>query len=168
MRKKILIVIGMLLFFSLTFNLPGTCGDEKKGHMGKKILLYLPNRILDLLDVVRLGVHVGPGIGLDLRVTRFVQLAADTSADVGVAWQGRDKLPVVSQIYHTMALGPVRVGAGTGLRYKHTLSETSVTANAGLAGFFVAYDSAELLDFLAGWTTYDLKKDDLGRKKKKE
>ena len=77
MRKKILIVIGMLLFFNLVFSLPGTCGA------GKKILLYLPNRILDLLEVVLLGVHVGPGIGLDLRVTRFIQLAADTSADVG-------------------------------------------------------------------------------------
>jgi len=158
-RKRIFIVISMLLFLNLVFTLPGTCGA------GKKILLYLPNRILDLLEVVRLGVHVGPGIGLDVRVTRFIQLAADTSADVGVAWQGRDKLPVVGQIYHTTALGPVRVGAGTGLRYKHTASETSLVANAGLVGFLAAYDSMELLDFVFGWTTYDLKKDDLGRKK---
>lgn len=168
MKKKIFIIIGMLLFFSLVFHLPGICGEKKKGHLGKKILLYLPNRILDLLEVVRLGVHVGPGIGLDLRITKLVQLAADTSANVGVAWQGRDKLPLVGQIYHTTAIGPVRVGAGVGLRYKHTLSEISITANIGLAGLFVAYDSVELLDFLFGWTTYDLKKDDWGRKKKKK
>ena len=162
MRKKIFIVIGILLFASLVFSPPGTCGA------GKKILFYLPNRILDLLEVVRLGVHVGPGIGLDVRASRFIQLAADTSANVGVAWQGRDKLPVVSQIYHTMALGPVRVGTGTGLRYKHTASETSLVANAGLVGFLAAYDSMELLDFVFGWTTYDLKKDDWGRKKEGE
>jgi hypothetical protein len=164
-KKKLFAAVGLLLFAVLLFNSTGFCDEGNKGRIAKKIILYLPNRVLDAMDIVRLGVHVGPGIGLDARVTRFVQLAADTSADVGVAWQGRKGSPIILQVYNTTAIGPIRVGAGTGLRYRHTLSETSLTLNAGLVGFFAAYDSAEFIDFVLGWSTFDFKKDDWGRKK---
>lgn len=43
-----------------------------------KVALYIPNRVLDLLDIIRLRVRVGPGIAADARVTKLV------AVDVGV------------------------------------------------------------------------------------
>ena len=43
----------------------------------KQALLYLPDRILDLLDVFTVGAHLGLGFYGDHHVTRGLQLAWD-------------------------------------------------------------------------------------------
>ena len=51
--------------------------EEEAPHdpsVGHKILFYLPNRVLDLLDVVRARVRIGPGIAVGARATEFVDV----------------------------------------------------------------------------------------------
>ena len=48
---------------------------EVKSSGGKHpILCYLPNRIFDMLDIVRLRLRVGPGISIGARVTKLTNV----------------------------------------------------------------------------------------------
>src|SRR5262245_60200219 len=46
------------------------------------IVFYLPNRILDLLDIFRVRARVGPGLAAQVRVTEPLSLHAGTYASV--------------------------------------------------------------------------------------
>jgi hypothetical protein len=63
--------------------------DFPEGSIGNTALLYVPNRFLDLLDVVHLGYGVGPGFGLEVQATRTLRLGAVFGVDAGMAWLGR-------------------------------------------------------------------------------
>ena len=58
--------------------------DDEKEDKGRPviidILLYVPNRVLDALDIVRAGVSVGPGIGVDLTATEALNATLMTKA----------------------------------------------------------------------------------------
>lgn len=43
---------------------------EESNSFGKKLLMYIPNRLLDLLDIVTIELKSGAVIGAEARVTR--------------------------------------------------------------------------------------------------
>jgi hypothetical protein len=44
--------------------------EEKEPHSaGHKVLMYIPNRIFDLLDIVRARLRLGPGLAVGVRLT---------------------------------------------------------------------------------------------------
>src|SRR5262245_39031928 len=45
---------------------------EPEYSFGHKLLWYIPNRISDVLDIVRARVRVGPGLEVGARVTELV------------------------------------------------------------------------------------------------
>jgi len=76
------------MYSSTYFGQTPLASDNKKegNSIASKALLYLPNRILDFLDIFRLNVAIGPGLGLNVRATKFAQIGAETyiSARVGL------------------------------------------------------------------------------------
>ena len=59
---------------------------EVKSSGGKHaIICYLPNRIFDMFDIVRLRLRVGPGISIGARVTKLTNIfvGAHTSIFAG-------------------------------------------------------------------------------------
>lgn len=150
-----------------------------------RVLLYLPDRILDLLDLFSFDVHVGPGLFLDLHVTRVAQVGVGGRFVGGLGWhEGRS---LGGQFQGESALNIPFVGtsaylggrAGTsGLAMTrqaifdlHRPSDpmyqewrdywaVGVAATAGVAGVDFDLHPLELVDFIVGFATIDFLRDD--------
>lgn len=134
---------------------------DKHSRQGvfKQIALYLPNRIVDAFDIVKLGlIGVGIPLGFDIRITRWGQLALQAGFGAGLVWDGRDHPPYTANAQVTTAFGPWRTGAGIG-QVMH-IGDFEI-GWAGPAGK-ITVDVAEALDFVVGWFYLDLLEDDYG------
>ncbi len=69
--KRFLVMVALLFIASIAVN----------AGVKDKVLLYLPNRILDATDIFSLGLGIGPAAKLELRATR----ACDFGGGVGAA-----------------------------------------------------------------------------------
>ncbi len=126
--------------------------------------MWIPNRVLDALEIVRVGVGVGPGIGVDLRATELAQLSAMSGFGAGIGWQGRWHPPVLLDSRAFVAVGPLTIGATSSnplTAWKRTFWEVRVEAHAALVLAEVAVDFAEVWDFLAGIVFVDPAHDDI-------
>lgn len=126
------------------------------------ILLYLPNRLLDVLDLVHAGVALGPAIGVDAQLTRYLRVEAARGATMGFGWFGRAGQPLQAATYTGATFGesddPADVAKiawrvprwdlGIGL---HVLAGNVYLGIAPLD---------EGVDLLVGLVAYDLKGDD--------
>lgn len=154
--------------------IPGlVLGNEYSEHarvMGKRpayesdnaartAILYLPNRLLDLLDIFRVDVGVGPGFGAVGRVTRYGQFGYRTfsPASVRVGLRGR-KLPVFLERSSEFGAGPAFVQSKD---RETTPLEIGGSADLLIAGVSAGVSVDEFLDFAAGIFCVDLKKDDI-------
>ena len=54
--------------------------------------MWLPDRLMDLADVVSFDVGLGAGVGLDAHVTRAAQLGAEAGASMGLGWHPQRSL----------------------------------------------------------------------------
>ena len=54
---------------------------ERQGHsLAHTLLFYIPNRVLDAVDIVRLRVRVGPGVALGARAATSAHMSQSTPA----------------------------------------------------------------------------------------
>ena len=130
---------------------------EREG-VGKQILLYIPNRLVDAFDMVHAGVGLGIPLGPDIRITKWLQLAFQAEVGVGFGWDGRSHPPGWATASVTTAFGPWRGGAGAG--YAPHIGDWEV--GVGLGATKVAVDLSEVLDFVLGWFFIDILEDDYG------
>lgn len=82
--------------------LPGVGAEEAaaeqkpEGHSFlHKLAMYVPNRILDLFDIVRLRVRAGPLVAVDARVTKVASVFAGAYTTVYVGLPGPRNRPCV-------------------------------------------------------------------------
>ena len=135
--------------------------DEDEGHgLLVTLLLYLPNRVIDLFDVVRFGVDVGPGIGLHLQATDALQAKAISSASVGVGLQTLRHLPVHVGTRSGVGAGPIEVSAEA-WDWHLSPGDFRVEFYVLLVGAHVAVEPFEIVDALAGFLFFDPQDDDL-------
>jgi len=87
----------------------------------KRILFFLPDRLLDCLDMVSGGVGIGGGLGAEVHVTRWAGLGLGAQAALGMLWYYNRNLTPPIPMYAVLAIaGPFQaysigtVGAGTG------------------------------------------------------
>lgn len=92
-----------------------------KRSVWKKVLLYLPDRVLDLLDVISLDLHLGPGLYTDVYVTRALQSTIGARAISGIGWN------------EDRSLG-VRTSAETGVNVLPIGAWTMAGTRAGTGG----------------------------------
>jgi hypothetical protein len=137
---------------------------EKEGggvvDLGHTILLYLPNRVLDAFDMARAGVNVGPGIGGQVKATDAGELVFLSRLSAGVGLQGLRHLPVYASSESVVGAGPVEAGGDMGFGWYQSSTDIRVEAHPLLAGAHVAVDPVEILDFVAGLFTIDIREDD--------
>jgi hypothetical protein len=136
---------------------------EPEGHsVGHVILLYLPNRIFDVLDIVRARVKVGPGIGFTVRATELadVKLGAWTAAWIGLRGPRMEPMipwPVGVEAYAGAGVSVLEAESDE-LLYGH--GEFGVGLHAALVGVDVGVDLLEIGDFVLGLVTIDIGDDD--------
>jgi hypothetical protein len=153
-----------------------------------RILLYLPDRLLDLFDIVSFEMRSGLGGGADVHITRAAQLGLEAGYSFSLGWFDHRALGGRYQVFSEAALGPQASrylligGASTaGLElvndqssgtetpylplYQEFRDYWAVGASAMLLSYGAAFDLhlVEVADFLAGFATIDFLRDDLAR-----
>jgi hypothetical protein len=138
---------------------PGPTLTERFAH---KLATYVPNRILDLLDIVRLRVRFGPGAAASFRLTRPASVVTGSYSTLYMGLYGPrgekifpspigfenlewDSDPRGVRSAGPPYYGPLEIGAGLQLPGP---------------GLDVGVEPLEAIDFLAGLIFLDLRGDD--------
>lgn len=124
-----------------------------------EVLLYIPNRVLDLIDVFRVDVGVGASVGAVVRVTEYAQVGYRQMLPVSlrVGDFGR-QFPVVVESSNEIGISPA---------FKQSSDRDICTAELGLGldvlilGGYGGVCLDELADFIGGIFLVDFKGDDL-------
>lgn len=124
-----------------------------------EVLLYIPNRLLDLIDVFRVDVGVGASVGGVVRVTKHAQLGYRQMIPVSlrVGDFGR-QFPAVVETSNELGVSPA---------FKQSADRDVCEAEVGLGldvlllGGYAGVCLDEVADFVGGIFLVDFKKDDL-------
>ncbi len=130
-----------------------------------QVIFYLPNRVFDLLDVVRARVRLGPGIAVGARATEFVDvyLGSYNSVYVGLPGpRGRrvPRLPIGVEGNHGVEVSVADATTGFGFAPDYGVAEFGAGAQVALIGVDLGIDPLELADFFGGIFGFDLLEDD--------
>jgi len=131
-----------------------------------KAVWYVPNRILDLLDIVRFRVGVGPGLEIGQRITDVGSLYFGHSRTVWVGLPG-ERAP--GELPHFMGAsqkeGLVMFGVdATDVQPnppRYDFSEIGIQLHLAAVGVEAGIIPKEIADFLFGLFGKDVSKDDL-------
>lgn len=141
-----------------------TFAQEKAQEVdpGVKVLMYIPDRVMDLLDVFNVGLAVGPSFGAEVAFTKYAQLGKYAADEVGFAWTGRGNPKIHKGLYETSVVGSDRIEPDVeNTHYFHRGDyQIRVQVAAFLAHVYVGIDLKEIGDFVAGIITLDPSKDD--------
>jgi len=154
----------------------------------ERILLYLPDRICDLLDIVSFDVHLGAGAYGDIHATRAIQAAGGFRSVGGLGLHEHRSLGVQSKAeagVTVVAVGALAtVGATLGTSGIQTSRDSilglhkttdpyyqqyrdywaiGASVTAGIAGVEFDFHPVQVVDFVAGIFTFDLLNDDFAR-----
>ena len=170
MKKSFLIAV--LLILGTIFLVQASAPPRAEAGVVTNILFYIPNRLFDVLDIVRLRLRVGPGISVGVRATKPATLFIGPHMTVWAGLhgpRGKPRLPlpfgfearsgaqvsVVDLAKSGAYYGPLEIG----LEFQLFL----IGPNVGVAPY-------ELVDCLLGFFLIDIQKDDFGisRKDKEE
>ena len=163
----VLLILGTIFVFQTSFP------PQAQAGVFTNILLYLPNRICDILDIARLRLRVGPGFSVGARATKPLTVFFGPHMTVWAGLhgpRGKPRLPlpfgfesragaqvsVVDLAKSGAYYGPLEIG----LEFQLLI----IGPNVGIAPY-------ELIDCLLGFFMIDIQKDDFGRgygKKAKE
>lgn len=130
------------------------------------ILMYIPNRIFDVLDIVRARVRIGPGLSVGARVTSIVTIFVGGHSTAYVGLPGPRGKPEVSLPFGLEdssgpALAPTKENKEEPAKHPYYgPTEIGAEAQAVIAGVNVGVEPLEALDLLAGIIFIDLKGDD--------
>jgi hypothetical protein len=166
MKKSFLIAV--LLILGTIFLVQASAPPRAEAGVFMSILCYIPNRVFDVLDIIRLRLRVGPGISVGVRATKPASAFLGTHLTVWAGLhgpRGKPRLPLpfgfearsgaqvsVADLAKSGAYyGPLEVGLETQLFL--------IGPNVGVAPW-------ELVDCLLGFFFIDLQGDDFGTSRK--
>jgi len=134
---------------------------------GHTLLLYIPNRVLDVFDIVRLRVRLGPGIAVGFRVTKLTDVFLGSYASVYLGLPGPRQEPQLPRLagFESRSGLAASVADATVTSYSsdpyYAVTEVGAGAQAVLAGAEAGVDPAEVFDLVLGVLTIDFRGDDL-------
>ncbi len=141
---------------------------EKQEQVGKSdkestrhpILMYLPNRIFDLMDIFRIRVRVGPGISAGVRATRPVSafVGFHSSVFAGLPGpRGKAEFPLPAGIENRGGAQASVVDLSSKETYYDPL-EVGLEVHPFIVGLNLGIGVFELLDFATGFLFIDLQR----------
>ena len=137
--------------------------DVERGF-GHRLLWYIPNRISDVLDIVRARVRVGPGFSIGVRATEFADLflGSHGSIFVGIPGPRRERsfnwpFGFDSKSGLELSVADATVEGGTNYGWL----EFGAGFQIVIVGVDVGVDPWEVVDFALGLLTIDLGGDDI-------
>lgn len=132
---------------------------EESAPWWEAVLLWVPNRILDFIDIFRVDVGAGPSFGAVARITKYGQVGYRTMspASVRIGDFGR-KLPVLVERTNEFGAGPGFLGSKD---RSVCPGEIGVGADIFIVGAYGGFCVEEIIDFAAGLFFFDLQKDDI-------
>ena len=140
--------------------------EDPEHGVGHKLLFYIPNRFLDLIDCFRARVRVGPGLSCSFSMTHRGAFFAGKYNTVYAGLPGpRAPKKFVSPVGREKQKGIILMGVDatddTDYSPNHAPAEIQVGAQALIIGADVGVDLWEIGDFFCGLVLIDLRKDDL-------
>lgn len=140
--------------------------QEESHSFLHKLAWYIPNRILDAFDMVRLRVRVGPGVAADVRVTKMASVFAGTYATVYAGLPGprnrrMPKLPVGLESKNGVEISVIDATVSGGIEPDYGPVECGFGAQILLVGFDFGIEPFDILDFITGFFFIDLRRDDI-------
>jgi hypothetical protein len=141
--------------------------DEALGPLdiGWGILMYVPNRLLDALDMVRARLRLGPGFAVGARATEYADFYVGTYVSVYIGLPGPrgrkfPRLPVGMESKTGAEVSVVDATIEGGMSPDYGMTEFGFGFQALLLGIDVGVDPFEMLDFVVGFLTFDPLDDD--------
>jgi hypothetical protein len=134
--------------------------EEHGGHpWWAAVLLWAPNRVLDLIDIFRVDIGVGPAVGAVVRITEYGQVGYRQMMPVSlrVGDFGR-KFPAIVEHSNELGIGPAFLSSG---EREVCTGELGLGADLLLVGGYGGICVEEFADFLAGLIFFDIMEDDL-------
>lgn len=147
---------------------PGkTCSEEytDRVSIGHALLWYLPNRLLDLADIFRFRLRVGPGFALGVRPTKLAQVYLGSYVSVYAGLPGprgrqKPKSPIGLETRSGIALSVLEAIVDSNISPDYSDTEFSASAQLLLVGADVGIDPVEIADFIAGLFFLGVRPDD--------
>ncbi|MDZ4784772.1 MAG: hypothetical protein SGJ02_01720 [bacterium] len=131
--------------------------EQEEGSLSR-VLWWLPNRVLDLIDIFHVDVGAGPTLGGVIRVTKYgqagIRIISPLSLRVGLF--GR-RVPVLLESSSEIGIGPA---------FKQSKDRKICSGEVGLSldaflGVSAGICFDEVADFIVGLAGFDLKNDDI-------
>ncbi len=138
----------------------------KRPGFFKKLLYYIPNRVLDLADIFRLRLRVGPGLLVGARATDFLSLEAGHYRSFylglpGPRYPARFKSPLGIERERGLEFCGINATDDLSREPDYSATEFGVSLHLFMVGAGVGLDPVELGDFLAGLIFRDPRGDDI-------
>ncbi len=129
------------------------------------LVMYIPNRVLDVFDMVRARVRLGPGFAIGARATEYadVFIGFYTSLYIGLPGpRGRSfpRLPVGLESKSGAEVSVADITLEAGMSPDYGMTECGAGFHLGLIGVDVGVDPFEIVDFVVGLFTFDPMDDD--------
>ncbi len=139
--------------------------EAQKGGMGRALLFYLPNRIFDAFDIVRLRGRIGPGIAAGVRVTKGIEAYLGAYQSIWAGLPGPRTQPGIPWPLGVEGAGGVKVlfiGEVVEPEYgpNYQWDEIGADAQAFLFGLSFGVSFSEIFDLAAGLIFMDMNHDD--------
>ncbi|MCX7625905.1 MAG: hypothetical protein N2Z21_06805 [Candidatus Sumerlaeaceae bacterium] len=131
---------------------------SNKGDVLHMLLYYVPNRVLDFVDIFRLSVGVGVGYGVNVRLTELAEVGLGNYESTRFGMKGRI-LPIYEE--NIDEAGVAFLGFVNGCLQRDP-TEIGADLHVGVVGAQAAVSVAEAADFVVGFLMIDLQGDDLG------
>jgi hypothetical protein len=152
-------------------DLPSTASIEtspqvvKKHGLGHKLFWYIPNRVMDVVDIFRVRARAGLGLAANVRITDYADVYMGQYNSVYVGLPGPRMGPERRRFAgreQEKGLKLLGVDASDDLPHDPGYSPTEFNLGVHLliVGAEIGFDPVELGDFLAGLFMIDVREDD--------
>lgn len=145
---------GLLITLAGVMSLAQPAQAADAEQVTRNIANYIPNLVMDLIDIFKLNVATGQGAGANLRLTRLLEGGTGNYDAKRYGLNGRDN-PVFEESIDEHGLGILGITVGDLDRDPYEIGLTLHTQG----GFEIAANVRSLADFLTGIVLIDIEGD---------
>ena len=155
-------VVSILILTAVFSVIPVGSVPHAEAGVVKGILLYIPNRIFDVLDIVRLRLRVGPGLSAGASATELADVFVGAHSSIYAGLRGTRGEPQIPWPFgiENRAGAEVSVVDATKSDVRNDPLGFGAEAQLGIIGINFDLEVYDILDLLTGFVLIDIAKDD--------